>query len=91
MNFSPCINCCFLFSFTDAMAHYNARFGQGTVNILLDEVRCYGNESRLLDCRFISNHDCSHLEDASVVCDGTCKNYSEKKVLVWCAENSTGV
>ena len=31
---------------------------------------CTGNEQRLVDCPFISNHNCIHSEDAGVVCQG---------------------
>ena len=47
-----------------------ARFGQGSGNIFLDEVQCNGTESNLEDCKHegIGVHDCSHKEDASVIC-----------------------
>ena len=45
-------------------------FGSGTGHILLDNVRCSGNETRLQDCLLgiIGVHDCDHTEDAGVVC-----------------------
>ncbi|XP_073325943.1 scavenger receptor cysteine-rich type 1 protein M130-like [Pagrus major] len=50
----------------------NAAFGQGTGPIWLDDLTCYGNEPSITDCRHsgIGVHNCAHVEDASVICDG---------------------
>ena len=51
-------------------AHQSAHYGQGTGQILLDDLRCSGSESYLWDCprnRWAS-HDCGHYEDASADC-----------------------
>ena len=49
-----------------------AHFGQSTVGrIWLDEVQCFGTESRLTDClsSTLGVHNCGHSEDAGVSCD----------------------
>ena len=49
-----------------------AAYGAGIGPIFLDEVRCTGNETTLLECTHIGvrEHDCSHLEDVGVLCPG---------------------
>eukprot|EP00057_Strongylocentrotus_purpuratus_P016533 XP_011671007.1 PREDICTED: neurotrypsin-like [Strongylocentrotus purpuratus] len=47
-------------------------FGEGTGAILLDNVNCVGNEASIVDCRMndIGDEDCTHSEDAGVICRG---------------------
>ncbi|XP_066883522.1 deleted in malignant brain tumors 1 protein-like [Kogia breviceps] len=51
----------------------NARYGQGSGPIVLDDVGCSGHETYLWSCphRDWNTHNCGHSEDASVVCSGT--------------------
>ena len=47
-----------------------ARFGPGGGPILLDDLQCVGNESRLVDCpRRSSGHNCHHYKDVGVRCN----------------------
>ena len=52
-------------------AHQSAYFGQGSGQILLDDVQCTGTETSLFSCshRGTRIHNCGHSEDASVTCE----------------------
>ena len=59
----------------------SAHHGQGVGAILLDNVQCRGREATLLQCshRGIGVHDCTHSEDAGVICKSSavsCTTYS---------------
>ena len=49
-----------------------ALFGRGRGSILMDNVACVGNESRLDNCSHDSIHNCYHFEDAGVICPRMC-------------------
>ena len=58
----------------------NARFGRGNFSmpIWMDNLQCFGTEAALDLCYFPGwgLHDCSHYEDAGVVCsDGEHTKY----------------
>lgn len=58
----------------DAVSAKNsAFFGEGTGDILMDDVKCTGDESFLVQCSHsdLGTHDCLHKEDAGVICTGT--------------------
>ena len=47
-------------------------FTNGVGQIWLDNVNCFGNETRLVHCprNRLGVHDCVHIEDAGVMCLG---------------------
>ena len=57
----------------EIQAWSQAHFGQGSGNIVLDDLSCTGSETSLFDCSYlgVNNHNCGHSEDAGVTCSGT--------------------
>ena len=47
-------------------------FGEGAGAILLDNLRCTGDEVSLFNCSHngVGNHNCGHSEDVGVTCQG---------------------
>ena len=57
-------------------------YGSGSGDIFLDDVKCLGNETNLLNCSQRSgSHDCTHDEDAAVVCMGMFKVINDYQFL----------
>ena len=68
---------CRYLGFAEAMAaKTSAYFGMGKGKIWMDNVRCTGNESSLIECNRNSwgMHNCGHGEDAGVICATGNKN-----------------
>ena len=72
MPFTIRFNATNVFIFEGAKAIPNAAYGPGSTNqpILLDDVKCSGIESRLIDCLHggLETNNCGHSQDAGVVC-----------------------
>ena len=52
-----------------SLVFHNAYFGEGSGLVLMHEVSCLGNESRLTDCDFRGwGSPCGHKDDIGVVC-----------------------
>ena len=67
---------CFVSHFVaDSIARGSVYYGQGSGPILLDDVACFGNETRLVECQYNANHNCGHNEDVGVLCNRTCKQF----------------
>ncbi len=64
-----------ILSMTATSALSQAPYGQGTGDILLDDLFCIGTEASLFDCpnNGVGVHNCAHSEDAGAICEGTTK------------------
>ena len=72
-NINDGIVACYQLGFPYVRVNTTATFGQGTGQIWLANLSCIGFENQLFDCvhNGFGSHDCSHSEDAGLVCDGT--------------------
>ena len=63
---------CRQMGFTGVSVSITTQFGSGSSSqsIWLDNLGCFGSESRLIDCNHngIGWHDCGHSEDVGIVC-----------------------
>ena len=60
--------------YTNATARGDAAFGEGAGVLWLDDVACSGTENWLDECLHNGwgSHDCTHAEDAGVICGMWC-------------------
>ena len=65
----------------------------GVSTIWMDEVSCTGSESFLSDCPFNgwNNHDCSHYEDAGVICQSNQSIYEALYIIIICYRQSISI
>ena len=62
---------CHQLGFSGGEALKNVEYGEGSGDILLDDVECTGSEESLAECVSSGwgSHNCGHYEDAGVNCD----------------------
>ncbi len=67
---------CHMFNYSIGLARTHARFGAGErMPIWMDGLECSGSENSVFDCARdpFGEGDCTHNEDASVICKNDCK------------------
>ena len=71
-----------------SIAYSSAYFGQGSGPIVMDNLACTGNENAITDCLYDPDvSDCSHFEDAGVVCAAGLSKCNLKNCIVKCLIN----
>ena len=55
--------------YTSGFRTTNSKYGSVPTDFILDNVDCNGDETSLLDCSFVTNHNCGASEGAGVMCD----------------------
>ncbi|XP_037754479.1 lysyl oxidase homolog 3 isoform X8 [Chelonia mydas] len=63
---------------------HSAKYGKGVGRVWLDNVNCGGSEKSIVDCRSRGwgNSDCSHEEDAGVICkDERIPGYMDSNII----------
>ncbi|XP_022104343.1 deleted in malignant brain tumors 1 protein-like [Acanthaster planci] len=63
-------------------AVYGAYFGQGSGKIVFADVECLGWEDNLHSCLMNTHNNCTHSQDAGVICTGTNYTTGEYDVLL---------
>ena len=59
---------CRQLGFSHAASFGTATYGQGSGDIVLDDVNCAGREKSVTQCSHVTAHNCGHAEDVSVNC-----------------------
>ena len=59
---------CQMLGFDWGLPITSGTYGEGTGDILLDDVQCHGTELNIGHCEFEALHNCEHAEDAAVSC-----------------------
>ena len=62
-----------LFSSAAHTESSSSQYGTGEGPILLDDIKCSGNEASLLQCNkspLAAGTDCDHTEDVAITCQG---------------------
>ncbi|WAR24040.1 NETR-like protein, partial [Mya arenaria] len=76
---------CKMLGLKAADVYRNARYGEGSGPVFIDELFCYSNTASLSMCRYLAYNRCSHQSDVSVACYGPRLNVSDVRLV-----NGTG-